>query len=337
MSDPLTGLTALLALADKRSFTAAAAALRVTPSAVSQTLKALEERVGVRLVQRTTRSVGLTEAGECFVARLRPALDGVRSAFEALGELRDAPAGTLRLSVPRLAYRRVLEPHLAAFLAAYPSIQLELSIDDAFVNIIESGCDAGVRIGETLEREMVAVRIGPDESAAIVGAPAYFAAHPRPKRPRDLQGHACINYRRIARGDIYRWEFTEDGKDIEIAVDGRFTANDNDALIGAALAGIGLAYVFESSVREHLAAGRLVRVLEPFCPPFPGLFLYYPSRALLAPKLQALLDFLRAREPGRRPAAPARAVSPAATERREVNREAKKASGKGMTRGRGRA
>lgn len=310
MADELTGLTVLLAVADKRSFTAAAAALRVTPSAVSQALRALEERVGVRLVQRTTRSVGLTEAGERFVARLRPALDGVRSAFEALGELRDAPAGTLRLNVPRLAYQRVLEPHLGAFLGAYPNIGLELVIDDALANIIESGCDAGIRIGETLEREMVAVRIGPDESAAIVGSPAYFAAHPRPKRPRDLQQHACVNYRRIARGDIYRWEFSEDGKDIEVAVDGRFTANDNDALIAAALAGVGLAYVFESTVREHLAAGRLIRVLEAFCPPFPGLFLYYPSRALIAPKLQALLDFLRGR------------------------RQAKKASGKSMTRGR---
>ena len=310
MADELTGLTALLAIADKRSFTAAAALLRVTPSAVSQTLRALEERVGVRLVQRTTRSVGLTEAGECFVARLRPALDSVRSAFDALGELRDVPSGTLRLNVPRLAYQRVLEPHLGAFLGAYPNIVLELVIDDAFANIIETGCDAGIRIGETLEREMVAVRIGPDESAAIVGSPAYFAAHPRPKRPRDLQQHACINYRRMARGDIYRWEFSEDGKDIEVAVDGRFTANDNDALIAAALAGLGLAYVFESTVREHLASGRLIRVLEAFCPPFPGLFLYYPSRALIAPKLQALLDFLRGR------------------------REKKQPSGKSMTRGR---
>lgn len=301
MADELTGLTALLAIADKRSFTAAAAVLRVTPSAVSQTLRALEERVGVRLVQRTTRSVGLTEAGERFVARLRPALDEVRSAFEALGELRDAPAGTLRLNVPRLAYQRVLEPTLGAFLAEYPGIHLELVIDDAYANIIESGCDAGIRIGEMLERDMVALRIGPDESAAIVGSPAYFAAHPRPRRPRDLQQHVCINYRRIARGDIYRWEFTENGKDIEVAVAGRFTANDNDALLAAALAGLGLAYVFESTAREHLESGRLIRVLEAFCPPFPGLFLYYPSRALLAPKLQALIEFLKPRPPARRP------------------------------------
>jgi DNA-binding transcriptional LysR family regulator len=301
MADELTGLMTLLAVADKRSFTAAAAVLRVTPSAVSQTLRALEQRVGVRLVQRTTRSVGLTEAGERFVARLRPALEGVRSAFEALAELRDQPAGTLRLNVPRLAYQRMLEPHLGAFLAEYPGIHLDLVIEDAYANIIESGCDAGIRIGEMVERDMVAMRIGPDESPAVVGSPGYFAARPRPRRPRDLQEHSCINFRRVRRGDVYRWEFTEHGKDIEVAVDGRFTANDGEALIAAALAGVGLAYVFESSVREHLAAGRLIRVLEAFCPPFPGLFLYYPSRVGLAPKLQALIEFLKRRVPGRRP------------------------------------
>lgn len=300
MVDELSGLSALLTVAEKRSFTAAAALLRVTPSAVSQTIKALEERVGVRLVQRTTRSVGLTEAGERFVARLRPALEGVRSAFDAIGELRDGPTGTLRLNVPRVAYQRVLEPHLAAFLAAYPRVQLDVAIDDAFANIIESGCDAGVRIGEMLDREMVALRIGSDESAAVVAAPAYFAARGKPKHPRDLRAHDCINYRRIARGEIYRWEFSEGGKDFEVAVEGRFTVNDSDAMVGAALAGVGLAYLFESVAREHLDAGRLVRVLEAFCPPFPGLYLYYPSRAQLAPKLQVFIDFLKARAPARR-------------------------------------
>jgi DNA-binding transcriptional LysR family regulator len=295
MADDLTGLTTLLAVADKRSFTAAAAVLRVTPSAVSQTIRALEERVGVRLVQRTTRSVGLTEAGERFVGQLRPALQGVRAAFEALGELRAGPVGTLRLNVPRVAYQRVIEPHLAAFLATYPRVQLEVVLDDAFANIIASGYDAGIRLGEMLDREMVAVRIGDDESAAVVGSPGYFAARGKPKRPRDLQAHDCINYRRIARGEIYRWEFTEGGKDVEVAVNGRFTANDNDALVGAALAGVGLAYVFESVVREHIAGGRLIRVLEAFCPTFPGLYLYYPSRAQLAPKLQVLIDFLKQR------------------------------------------
>jgi DNA-binding transcriptional LysR family regulator len=300
MPDPLSGLTALMTVAETGSFTAAAAALRVTPSAVSQTVRALEERVGVRLLQRTTRSVGLTEAGDRFVARLRPALDGVTSAFESLNELRDLPMGTLRLNVPRLAYRQVIEPHLAAFLAAYPKIHLDVVLDDAFANIIESGCDAGIRIGEMLDREMVAVRIGPEESSAIVGSPEYLTARGKPKRPRDLQQHDCINYRRIAKREIYRWEFTENGKDIEIAVDGRFTANDLDAMIGAALAGVGLANVLASCVREQLADGRLIRVLDAFCPPFPGLYLYYPSRANLAPKLQVLVAFLQERVMGRK-------------------------------------
>jgi DNA-binding transcriptional LysR family regulator len=300
MPDELSGLPALIAVADKRSFTAAAAELRVTPSAISQSVRALEERVGVRLLQRTTRSVGLTEAGERFVAHLRPALEGVQAAFDSLGELRDAPAGTLRLNVPRLAYRQVIEPQLAAFLAAYPKIQLEVAVDDGFANIIESGCDAGIRIGEMVDREMVAVRVGEDETAAIVGSPAYFAIRGKPKRPRDLQQHDCINYRRIARREIYRWELSEGGKDIEIAVQGRFVVNDLDAQLGAALAGVGLAYTLESTVRAHLEAGRLVRVLEPFCPPFPGLYLYYPSRTNLAPKLQALVDFLRKRDGGKR-------------------------------------
>lgn len=289
----LTGLNALLMVADKRSFTAAAAALRVTPSAVSQTVRALEQRIGVRLLQRTTRSVGLTEAGERFLQHLRPALDGVQTAFDSLAELRDGPSGTLRLNVPRLAYRQVLQPILGAFLRAHPQLQLEIFLDDAFANIIESGCDAGIRIGEMLDREMIAVRIGEDESSAVVGSPAYFASHRKPKRPRDLQDHECINYRRIARGEIYRWEFTEHGKDIEVSVHGRLTLNDGDAAIDAAVAGLGLANMMESLVREHIAQGRLIRVLEPYCPPYPGLFLYYPSRLQVAPKLQALIAFLR--------------------------------------------
>ena len=297
MTDSLAGLSALLAVVDRGTFTAAAAALHVTPSAVSQTVRALEARVGVRLLQRTTRSVGLTEAGERFVSRLRPALEGVHSAFESLSELRDEPAGRLRLNVPRLGYRLLIEPHLAAFLAAYPKIHLEVTIDDGLANIIESGHDAGIRIGEMLDREMVALRLTPDETSAIVGSPAYFAARGKPRRPIDLQQHACVTYRRISRGELYRWELTENGRDLELAVQGRFTANDLDAMIQAALSGVGLVHVLESAVREHIRAGRLIRVLETFCPPFPGFFLYYPSRTHLAPKLQALVDFLKPRAP----------------------------------------
>jgi DNA-binding transcriptional LysR family regulator len=293
MRDDLSGLTALLSVAEKRSFTAAAAELRVTPSAVSQSIRALEERVGVRLLQRTTRKVGLTEAGSRFINRLVPAMQGVRQAFDALGELRDRPAGVLRLNIPRLGYEQVLAPKLPAFLATYPDIDLDISIDDGFVDIIEQGFDAGLRIGEMVEREMVAVRVTGDLRMTVVGAPAYFAEHGKPKHPRELHAHDCINYRRRTLGVVYRWEFTDGGKDFEVAVNGRLLLNDGDILVSAALDGLGLAYVIESTVREHVAAKRLVRVLDPFCTPFPGFFLYYPSRTHLAPKLQALVNTLK--------------------------------------------
>ncbi len=293
MADDLSGLRALVVVAEKRSFTAAAAELRVSPSAVSQTVRALEERVGVRLLQRTTRSVGLTEAGARFLAKLSPALAAVDDAFAALGELRDRPAGRLRLNLPRIGYTAVLAPKLSAFLDAYPDITLDVRIDDAFADIVRDGFDAGIRIGEMVEREMVAVRVSPDLRMAVVGSPSYFARHPRPKHPRDLHGHDCINYRRRATGQVYRWEFEEQGSDLVIAVDGRLLIDDGELMTHAALDGLGLAYVMEQTVAEHVAAKRLVRVLEPFCPSFPGFFLYYPSRAQLAPKLHALVGFLK--------------------------------------------
>lgn len=301
MPADLAGLPALLCVAERKSFTAAAAELRVTPSAVSQQVRALEERVGVRLLQRTTRSVGLTEAGERFLARLKPAMAAVNEAFESLGELRDRPAGTLRLSLPRLGYEQLLAPRLPAFLAAYPDIRLELAIDDAFVDIVAQGFDAGVRLGEMVEQEMVSVRISGDERSAVVASPSYFATRKKPRHPRDLHEHDCINYRRRKLGVIYRWEFTEDGKDFELAVHGRLTFDDGHLLLAAALDGLGVANLLESVVREHLAARRLVRVLEAYCPPYPGFFLYYPSRAQLAPKLVALIDFLRGTPPRRPP------------------------------------
>jgi DNA-binding transcriptional LysR family regulator len=300
MRDDLSGLTALLSVAEKRSFTAAAAELRVTPSAVSQTIRALEARVGVRLLQRTTRSVGLTEAGSSFIARLKPALEGVREAFDSLGELRDRPAGVLRLNVPRLGYQQVLAPKLAAFMAEYPDIRLDISVDDGFADIVSEGFDAGLRIGEMVEREMVGVRVTGELRMAVVGSPAYFAAHGKPKHPRDLHAHDCINNRRRSLGVIARWEFTEDGKDFEVAVNGRLQLDDADLLLDAAVDGLGLAYVVDARVREHLADKRLVRVLDAFCVPFPGFFLYYPSRAHIAPKLQALIEFVRLRRSTRK-------------------------------------
>lgn len=291
--DDLSGLSLFVVVADKRSFTAAAAELRVTPSAISQAITALERRLGVRLLQRTTRSVGLTEAGERFLARLRPALSDVRASFDALEALRDRPAGTLRLTVPRISCRRFLDPKLAAFLAAYPEISLDVCVDDAFTDIVAGGFDAGIRLGESLDREMIAVRISGDERVAVVASREYLAAHGRPRHPRELHAHDCINYRRITSGEVYKWEFTEHGKDFEVAVNGRVVCNDAELMVRAACDGVGLAYVLESMVARELEDKRLVRVLGEFCPPFPGHFLYYPSRAHVAPKLRALVDFLR--------------------------------------------
>lgn len=293
IKDDLAGLSLFVEVAKRRSFTAAAAALRVTPSAVSQAITALEKRLGVRLLQRTTRNVGLTEAGERFLSRLLPALDDVHASFAALDQLRERPAGTLRLNVPRIASRRFLEPRLADFLAAYPEIHVDVVVDDGFSDIVASGFDAGIRLGESLQRDMVAVRISADERVAVVGAPSYFAARGKPKHPRELHAHECINYRRISGGDVYRWEFTEKGKDFDVAVRGRLVCNDADLMMRAAIDGVGLAHVLESMVERELADKRLVRVLEGFCPPFPGQFLYYPSRTHMTPKLKALVDFLR--------------------------------------------
>jgi len=293
ITDIFSGLSLFVAVAEKRNFTAAAAALQVTPSAVSQGITALETRLRVRLLQRTTRSVRLTEAGERFLERLKPALANVHSCLDALEELRDRPAGTLRLNIPRVASVRFIEPRLAEFLATYPEIHLEFSIDDGFSNIVQGGFDAGIRLGESLEREMVAVRISGNERVAVVASPAYLSRRGKPKHPRDLHDHDCINYRRISTGDIYKWEFTEKGKDMEIAVHGRLVCNDAFLMRRAALDGIGLAYLLESTVESELRERHLVRVLADYCPPFPGHFLYYPSRLHVAPKLKALVEFLR--------------------------------------------
>jgi len=300
MRDNLAGLSALLLVAEKRSFTAAAAELGVTRSALSQTVRTLEERLGVRLVQRTTRSVGLTEAGARFVAQVRPALGEVQRAFASLEASRDQPAGQLRINVPRFAFGYVLLPRLRAFLAAYPDITLDLCIDDGTPDIVRGGFDAAIRLGESIDREMVAVRVSDDESMAVVGAPSYFAANGKPKHPRELAGHDCINYRLTPGEPVYRWEFTEGRRDFEIAVDGRVLVNDREAMLHAAIEGLGLAYVAASRVRSQVAAKLLERVLDAYCPPFPGLFLYFPSRVNLPPKLQALVAFMRRPSPARR-------------------------------------
>jgi DNA-binding transcriptional LysR family regulator len=300
MRDDFTGVAALLSVADKRSFTKAAKDLAVTPSAISQSIRNLEERVGLRLLQRTTRSVGLTEAGETFVERMRPALLGMHDAFESLTSLRDRPSGLLRLNVPRVVYVDLIGPRLAEFLRMYPEIKIEICIDQALADIVGQRFDAGIRLGQTLDPEMIAVRVSEDQRTIVVGSPTYFAKHGKPKHPRDLHQHACITYRQLSNGGIYRWEFSELGKDFEIAVDGRIIVNDAELMVDAALQGLGLAHVFESNVHDLVAKKKLVRVLDAFCDPFPGFFLYYPSRANIAPKLQAFVDFMKIKKPRRR-------------------------------------
>jgi DNA-binding transcriptional LysR family regulator len=302
MRDDLSGLRALLCVAEKRSFRAAAAELRVTPSAVSQIVRALEDRVGVRLLQRTTRNVGLTEAGVHFIAQLKPAFYGIDVAFESLSALRGRPSGLLRLTMLRTGYSDVLKPKLASFLAAYPDIRIDLSLDEALSNIVSEGFDAGVRLGHSLDREMIAVRISPDQRLVVVGSPSYFARRGKPVHPRDLHNHDCVSLRRTTSGIVNRWKFVEDGKDLEIAVEGHVVTNDGAVLVDAAAEGIGLAYVFENMVSALVSEKRLVRVLHKYCPQIPGYFLYYPSRLNLAPKLTALIDFLKKSDSPRRTA-----------------------------------
>lgn len=291
MRDHLSGLRALLCVAEKRSFRGAAAELGVTPSAVSQIVRALEERVGVRLLQRTTRNVGLTEAGEHFISQLRPAFAGIDVAFESLMAMNGRPSGVLRLTMLRTGYD-VIKPKLAAFLAAYPEIRIELCLQEALSNIVAEGFDAGIRLGQRVDREMIAVRVSRDQRLVVVGSRDYFARHGKPKHPRELHGHECIGLRMSA-GTIARWRFTERGKELELPVDGRIVTNDGAVLVDAAVAGMGLAYVFEDMVSELVAEKRLVRVLDGYCPRIPGYFLYYPSRLNLAPKLKVLIDFLK--------------------------------------------
>lgn len=292
MRDELPGLRALLCVAEKRSFRAAAAELGVTPSAVSQIVRALEERVGVRLLQRTTRSVGLTEAGEHFIAQLRPAFDGIDVALESLTAMTGRPSGLLRLTMLRTGYNDVFKPKLAAFLAAYPDIRVDISLQEALTNIVVERFDAGIRLGHTVDREMIAVRISPDQRLVVVGSRDYFARRGKPTHPRELHDHECIGLR-MSTGAVARWKFVDSGKELELAVGGRVVTNDGAVLVDAAVLGVGLAYVFEDMVSGLVSEKRLVRVLDAYCPRIPGYFLYYPSRQNLAPKLEVLVNFLK--------------------------------------------
>lgn len=286
-------LATFLAVARHRSFRAAATELSVSPSALSHSLRAIEERLGVRLLNRTTRSVGLTEAGDRLFARVNPAFRDINDAIEDLNAFRGQPMGTLRLNTARQAAQLAVLPVVNRFLAAFPDIRVEVVIDSAFSDIVGEGFDAGVRFGEAIAGDMIAVPIGPRQRSAVVASPAYFQRHRRPKTPHDLRNLPCIRYR-FASGALYRWEFERGGSPIEVEVDGPLTLNEQDVMVDCALAGAGLAYVFEGQVEALLAQGRLIRVLEDWCPYYPGFFLYYPSRRQLPAALRAFVDFTKA-------------------------------------------
>ncbi|MFM2370876.1 MAG: hypothetical protein RIS85_598 [Pseudomonadota bacterium] len=296
LRDELGDLAILLAVAEEHSFTRAAARLGTSQSAVSQAVRRLEGNLGVKLLARTTRSVNPTEAGEQLLATLRPALGDIRAQLSQLTQFRDRPAGTVRITTSRHAAETLLWPAVDAILPRYPEIEVELSVDGALTNIVADRFDAGVRLGESLEKDMIAVRIGPDLRMAVVAAPDYLEQHPAPLTPRDLMDHRCINLRMATRGNLYAWEFEKDGQAVNVRVEGPMIVNDATLAIRAALAGHGLACVIEdTALTDHIAAGRFVRVLEDWCPPFAGHHLYYPDRRNLSPAFRVLLDELRRR------------------------------------------
>lgn len=286
-------LGVFLSIAAHLSFSRAAIELGLSPSALSHALRALEERLGVRLFNRTTRSVALTEAGERLYARIRPAFRDINDALDDLNQFRDTPSGTLRINAGRAAAQLVLLPLAARFLEVFPDVTLEISSDDALVDVVSGGFDAGVRFGERLEADMVSLPIGPHMRSVVVAAPTFFERHPLPHKPQDLHGLPCIRHR-FPSGNLYRWEFERGGLRTEIEVNGPLTLGDVGLMVGPALQGVGLAYVFEDMVSEHVAAGRLVQVLEDWCPYYPGLHLYYPSRRQVPAALKAFIEFARA-------------------------------------------
>ncbi|MBA1143391.1 LysR family transcriptional regulator [Mesorhizobium neociceri] len=293
--DNLNELTAFLAVARERSFTKAAAKLGVSQSALSHTLRALEERLGVRLLTRTTRSVSPTEAGERLVRTIGPRLDEIETELAALSELREKPAGTIRITAGEHSADAILWPALERFLPDYPDIRVEIIVDYSLTDIVAERYDAGVRLGEQVARDMIAVRIGPDMRMAVVGSPAYFATRPKPRTPQDLTDHNCINLRLPTYGGLYAWEFEKAGRELKVRVEGQLVFNTGALRMNAVLAGLGLAYLPEEQVTAHLADGRLLRVLADWCPPFPGYHLYYPSRRQATPAFSLLVDALRHR------------------------------------------
>jgi DNA-binding transcriptional LysR family regulator len=291
----LDGLMAFWKVAQHRGFTSAAAELEVSPSALSQAIRQLEARLGVRLLNRTTRSVGLTEAGEAYLARIGPAVTQVIEASEDMNVLQGRPAGTLRLNAARVSVTMVLQPILAGFLQEHPHIQIELTNDEGFVDIVERGLDAGVRLGESVHQDMVAVPLTGPLTMGVVASPEYLRRVPAPHHPNELARHNCIRFRFGATGRVHKWEFQVEERLIEYEVTGNLTTSDTTFNLDAALEGIGLAYMFEALAMPHIRAKRLKRVLSSFSPTFPGFYLYYPNRQHQSTKLKALIDYVTRR------------------------------------------
>ncbi|MEM4987879.1 LysR family transcriptional regulator [Collimonas sp. H4R21] len=288
----LSELDAFACVARHRSFSKAALECGVSASALSHAIRTLETRLAVRLLNRTTRSVTPTEAGLQLLLRLEPALREIGEALERLNDFRDTPRGTLRLNVPRPAARLLLAPLFARFLAAYPQIRLEVVTDDGLVDIVAGGFDAGIRFGESLAQDMVALPLGPPVRLIVVASPMYAARRGLPRQPQELKQHACVG-RRFPSGAVYAWEFSKDGEPLAIAVDGPLLLDDDELILRAALDGIGLAYVYEAQAQESIEQGRLLRVLDAWCQPMSGFFLYYPSRRQMPATLRLFIAMLR--------------------------------------------
>jgi DNA-binding transcriptional LysR family regulator len=293
--EELGDLAAFLAVAEETSFTRAAARLGTSQSALSHTIRRLETRLGLRLLTRTTRSVATTQAGERLIETLRPALADIDGRLAALTALREKAAGTIRITTGEQAAERILLPALTRLLPHYPDIKVELSIDYGLTDIVAERFDAGVRLGEQVAKDMIAVPISPDLRMAVVGSPAYLAAHPAPKTPQQLSDHICINLRLPTRGGLYAWEFEKGARKLNVRVDGQLVFNTAGLIVQAAVAGMGLACLPQDAVKSGIEDGRLVRVLGDWCPPFPGYHLYYPSRRQPTPAFALLVDALRYR------------------------------------------
>ncbi|ARU93311.1 LysR family transcriptional regulator [Tatumella citrea] len=295
LRDELGDLAAFLVVAEERSFTRAAARLSTSQPSLSQTVRRLEERLGVRLLIRNTRNVAVTEAGEQLVNTLHPALNDINNRLQALSQFREKPAGLVRITTGQHAADTLIWPAVAERLHAFPDIKIELSLDSALTDIVSDRFDAGIRLGEQIAQDMVALRIGPDIRMAVVGAPGYLAKNPQPLTPQDLTSHSCINMRMPSAGGIYPWEFSQGERELHVRVDGQFVVNNIVAAAKAAEEGLGLAIVMEDQVITQIAEGRLVRVLDDWCRPFSGYHIYYPSRRLLSPAFQTFLQTLRRR------------------------------------------